>query len=188
MQHSYHSEYAGVKIRQIEPRDLEKLRVWRNDNSNSRYLRQIGVISPEMQTSWYLKYLNDPSIISFAIEETKELKRLVGSVSIYDFDGTSSNCGKTMIGDINARGRNLGGRGEILALHVGFQTRGINNYHTEVAKENIASIKMTADFMGFSQIGMRVNSDGIVENLYYLTRDDFYKKHPYLLNVEIQEG
>ncbi len=185
MRHNYSVEYEGVRIRQLEPSDLENLRIWRNNPNNSRYLKRINEITPEMQREWYERYLEDSNSIVFAIEETIELRRIVGSVSIYDLEGPLSNCGKTMIGDPDARGRNLGGRGEILALHIGFQRRGIEHYHTEVSKNNIASVKMTGGFMGFSKVGEAINENGEVDNLYHLTYDDFYKKHPYLLTALI---
>ena len=185
MRHNYCVEYEGVRIRQLEPTDLEYLRIWRNNPSNSKYLKKIKEITPEMQAKWYEQYLGDNNSIVFAIEETRELKRLVGSVSIYGFEGSLSNCGKTMIGDPDAHGRNLGGRGEILALHVGFQKRGIAEYHTEVSKDNIASVRMTGGFMGFTKVGEAKNENGEIDNLYHLSFDEFYKKHPYLLSALI---
>ena len=186
MKHSYSAAYQYTRIRQIEERDLENLRIWRNNKELSRYLRKIGEITPEMQRNWYREYLKDDNIISFAIEETETLKRAVGSVAIYDFNGPESNCGKTMIGDPEARGKGLGLRGETLALHVGFQKRGIQYYVTEVHQENAISQVMTAR-LGFLKVGFRPAPGGGLEDQFRMTKERFYEVHPEMLGVEVLE-
>lgn len=186
MKHSYSASYQYARIRQIEEKDLESLRIWRNNKALSRYLRKTGEITPEMQRKWYQDYLTDDNIISFAIEETETLKRIVGSVAIYDFNGVESNCGKTMIGDPEARGKNLGLRGETLALHVGFQKRGIQYYITEVHQENAISQVMTAR-LGFLKVGYRPAVEGGMEDQFHMTKERFYQVHPEMLDVEVLE-
>lgn len=186
MKHSYVASYQYTRIRQIEESDLEKLRIWRNNEALSRYLRHIGEISPEMQREWYRNYLLDDNIISFAIEETQTLKRLVGSASIYDFNGVESNCGKVMIGDPDAKGKGLGLRGETLVLHVGFQKRGIQYYIREVHQENASSQVMTAR-LGFLKVGCRPASIGGMEDQFRMTKERFYQVHPEMRDVEVLE-
>ena len=187
MKHNFEVTYKDVKIRQIKLEDLEYLREWRNNSVLGKYLRPIDKISPEMQLEWFNNYLEDNNIISFAIEEIDELKQLVGSVAIYDFNGVESNCGKTLIGNPSAAGRNLGFKGEVLALHVGFQKLGIEYYITEVNKDNVKSQKMTAK-LGFKKVGDRPlkYGDGY-EDCFLLTKDDFYMIHPELKEVKVNE-
>ena len=186
MKHSYEVDYDGVKIRQIKKEDLENLRVWRNRADIGKYLRPINHISEEEQLNWFEQYLNDEQNITFAIVETKTLNRMVGSVSLYDFDGSISDCGKTVIGDPEASGMNLGFKGEVLALHVGFQKLGVESYITEVNKDNIKSQKMTKK-LGFTKVGERPLPYGGEEDLFEMTKKDFYELHNELIDVEIVE-
>lgn len=94
MQHSFWVEYDNVLIRQIREADIEQMRLWRNSANISKYLRPIGEITQEMQLEWFHQYLMDENNLTFAIEETERLHRMVGTVSLYDFHGSESNCGK----------------------------------------------------------------------------------------------
>lgn len=186
MQHSFCASYNNVMVRQIQEKDLEFLRIWRNDSSNSRYLNPIPYITQEMQQKWYKDYLNDDTILTFGIVETELFNRLVGSVSIYDFSGGESNCGKTMIGDAEARGHGLGFWGEVIALHIGFQKLGIKKYITDVHEDNAASQKMTAR-LGFQKIGNHSFVNGGFQDDFEMSYERFYSVHPYLLDVSVCE-
>ena len=85
MNHQYHASYENIMLRPLERKDIENLRVWRNDATQTRFLRKIDHITPEMQEKWYESYLKDNDTIAFAIEETEHLHRMVGSLSLYDF-------------------------------------------------------------------------------------------------------
>ena len=188
MQHSFWVEYDNVLIRQIREADTEQIRLWRNSANISKYLRPIGEITQEMQLEWYHQYLLDENNLTFAIEETGRLHRMVGTVSLYDFRGSESNCGKTVIGDPEAAGNNLGFRGEVLALHIGFQKLGIQYYITEVDQENIKSQKMTA-MLGFKKVGYRpLNYRNGYEDQFKMTYKEFYEAHPYLKELEVMGG
>ena len=86
----------------MEKNDIENLRVWRNDKSKTQFLKPIGEITPEMQLEWFKKYLDNQDEITFAIEETKDLNRMVGSVTLYNFHGKVAEVGKIQIGDREA--------------------------------------------------------------------------------------
>ena len=87
MRFDYFAEYKHVRIRPLEERDIEKIRIWRNDSDNTDFLRDIGEITPEMQLNWYKKDIEDDTSCTFAIEEISELNRIVGSVAIYEIHG-----------------------------------------------------------------------------------------------------
>ena len=59
MNHNYIFYYRNVYIRQIKTEDLEKMRIWRNDISNAKYLRQISHITKRAQQQWFLDYLQN---------------------------------------------------------------------------------------------------------------------------------
>ena len=56
MKHHYSAVYGEVTIRPLERKDIENLRIWRNDASQTRFLRNIGHITREMQEKWYEGY------------------------------------------------------------------------------------------------------------------------------------
>ena len=57
MNHDYYQENKNVRIRPLLRKDLESLRKWRNDKSNTTFLRTIPYITKEMQINWYDGYL-----------------------------------------------------------------------------------------------------------------------------------
>ena len=67
--HQYHASYENIMLRPLERKDIENLRVWRNDATQTRFLRKIDHITPEMQEKWYESYLKDNDTIAFAIED-----------------------------------------------------------------------------------------------------------------------
>ena len=99
MKHSYSISYKNVALKPITENELEYLRTWRNDPANTKYLRQIPYITPEMQKKWFDSYLANGDEMTFAICETKQLGRVVGSLSLYEFCDGEAEFGKILIGD-----------------------------------------------------------------------------------------
>ena len=180
------ASYKHVTVRPIEEDDIEKLRLWRNDQEIKRFLSPIPEITKEMQQDWYHSYLKDPNIITYAIDERSELNRMVGTVSIYDFNGDIARAGKTIVGDPDARGKNIGYLGETLALYIGYQKMGISKYLTEVHEENIASQKM-AYKIGFRRVGKHKFDVFGFEDDFILNKDFFEKIHDFLPEVRLFE-
>ncbi len=137
MEHSYMALYDNVMLRPLSIEDIEKLRVWRNDENNSKFLRNIGYITSEMQLKWFNNYLNDSNEIIFAIEEVSELKRVVGSVSLYNFKYNEAEIGKILIGDEEASGRGIGRKSFVMAMKVGFSKLGLKKIVASVHQDNV---------------------------------------------------
>ena len=121
MDHNYYLEFENIIIRPLDIKDIEKLRIWRNDSKNNQFLKKIPHITKETQREWYENYLNNPDEITFAIEENKELKRLVGSVSLYDFNNDQVEFGKILIGDEEAHGKKVGLNATKAVLTIAFE-------------------------------------------------------------------
>lgn len=107
MKHSFCSEYENVVISPLLEEHIEKLRVWRNNPANSTFLRKLPYITTDMQCAWYESYLGNEDEIAFAIYETKELNRMVGSLSLLHFENNRVECGHIMVGDTEAHGRHV---------------------------------------------------------------------------------
>lgn len=52
MMHTYEASYKQTIIRPLLKKDIELMRIWRNNSILSRYLKPIGKITPEMQLKW----------------------------------------------------------------------------------------------------------------------------------------
>lgn len=180
------ASYKHVTVRPIGENDIEKLRLWRNNQEIKKFLSPIPEISKEMQQNWYHAYLKDPNIITYAIDERSELNRMIGSVSLYDFNGLIARAGKIVIGDPAARGKNLGFWGESLALYIGYQKLGIRQFKAEVHEENIPSQKMHQK-LGFRCVGKHKFCTFGFEDDFVVMKSDFEKLHHFLTDIRLFE-
>lgn len=152
MKHNYSAKYANVLLRPLCAEDIENLRTWRNNTEQTRFLRSIGYITPQMQQTWFENYLEDPDIVIFAIVENSMLNRMVGSVALYSFKGDEAEVGKIQIGDPEAAGRGLGKISLVLAMWIGFKKMGLKKIVGAVHQVNIAAHK-TDMKIGFQIVG-----------------------------------
>lgn len=161
MRHSFTASYQNIMLCPLEQRDIEKIRVWRNDSAATRFLRPIGKITPEMQQKWFDAYLKDENQIIFAIHETEKLNRMVGSVALYNFKQNSCEVGRIQIGDPEAHGMGIGRISLVMSMLIGFRNLGLKKITASVHQENISA------YRNDMQIGFRVvgNHPAIVGGL-----------------------
>ena len=171
MDHDFSIQSKNVMIRPLERKDIEQLRLWRNDPEKTKYLRQIGKITYQMQEQWFENYLKNPDEITFAIDETEELKRLVGSVSLYNFRGQVAEAGRIQIGDGSAHGRGIASISMALISKIGFGKLGLKKIVASVHRENIAAYKSYMK-IGFHVVGCHQASMGGIEDEIELTERD----------------
>ena len=187
MKHQYSAIYDNVYIRPLDKSDIEKLREWRNNNEKTKYLRKIPYITSEMQAKWFQSYLENPDELTFAIVETKELKRVVGSVSLYNFNGEMAEVGKIQIGDDEANGRGIGRKSLVMAMWIAFQELGLKKIVGSVHQENIAAhkndIKIGFQIVGNHEVPMGGLEDEIEINEQRLTEVNPYVKEIILKKV-----
>lgn len=93
MKHQYSGGFGEVVVRPLEEGDIESLRVWRNEPSNTRYLSKVPFITPEMQKKWYENYLANDEELQFAIC-FKDSGELIGSAALYDISLIDGESGK----------------------------------------------------------------------------------------------
>lgn len=187
MEHKYNASFDGVQLRPVSVTDLELLRNWRNNPSNSKFLQDIPYITLEMQQQWFQKDLLDQDSLTFAIEETRTLGRLVGSIALYHITDTAAEYGRFLIGDHQAHGLELGYKSLLLCLHMGFQVLHVQRIHMNVHERNEAA-RMTDEKIGFRLTGKHIFEKGGHELEMEITREIFYLWHPELKNVAIYTG
>ncbi len=189
MLHYWTASYDNVSVKPLEEQELELLRTWRNNSSNSAYIRQLNYITPEMQKNWFETYIKDNDNMTVAIYETKTLHRCVGSVALYNFRDEIAECGKFMIGDPEARGKGVGRLGITLCMYLGFFKMGLTAIDAVVHQDNIAALT-TDQKAGFSIVGEHLlpGGDGkVMEKELYVTKEQFMERHCFLPDVSIED-
>ena len=158
MKHNYSFSFQNVSIRPLSENDIEFLRKWRNDTNNTKYLRKIQYITPEMQSVWFEHYLSNENELCFAIDEISSLNRIVGSLSLYDFDGFQAELGKILIGDSEAHGKNIGFNSITALLFVAFNNLKLEKVILHVYTENKGAVHIY-EKAGFSVVDLhKVNN------------------------------
>lgn len=186
MRHNFSANYKNVTIRPLQKDDIEKLRIWRNDSEKTKYLRKIDNITPEMQQQWFEKYLDNNDEIMFAIEETEQLKRMVGSVALYNFKGNTAELGKIQIGDEEAHGRGLGKVSKVMAMLIGFRKLGLEKIVGAVHRENIAAHRNDMQ-IGFYIVGAHDAPMGGVEDEMEMVESRLIEVNSYVSDIVLNE-
>lgn len=158
MNHNYQIEYKNVYLRPLQGEDIENLRNWRNNPINTMYLRRIPYITQEMQTEWFEKYLKNDDEMCFAIVEKRDLNRLVGSLSLYNFGDEECLFGKILIGDKQAHGRKIGLNATIAATKIAFETLGLKKVYLYVYIDNKKAINVYQN-AGFTICDVQATTD-----------------------------
>lgn len=154
MNHGYSIKYDNLLLRPIEKNDLSDLRKWRNDKTNSRFLRKIDYITEFSQKRWFCEYLEDNTSIGFSIVENHDLNRMVGSVFLYNLDFEKNECefGKILIGDKEAHGRGIGRKATVMILEFGFKVLKVNRIYANINQKNVVANNIYIG-IGFQKIG-----------------------------------
>ncbi len=181
----YEAVYDNVRIRPLEQKDIEQLRIWRNDSSKTKFLRPIGMITPSKQLEWFEEYQKATDEIIFAIEEIKEFNQIVGSLSIYHINGETAEIGKIQIGEEKANGRGIGKKSMVMALKIGFEKMGLKKIVGSVNPQNIPAYKNDMK-IGFKVVGSHVCSEGIEEEI-QIDWESLIFANSYLGEIMIQE-
>ena len=186
MKHDYHAAYGTITIRPLRSMDIETLRVWRNDEENSRFLRKIGYITPQMQINWFQEYLNNENELVFAIDETKELKCMVGSMALYNWDRKMDTCeiGKIQIGVPEAHGKGIGRKSLVLAMKIAYQRMGVRKILASVHPDNSQAYHNDMK-IGFHVVGLIPSAVGGHEFELEITEEDVKRANDYYDSIMI---
>lgn len=142
---NYNLKYDNIMLRPLQDGDLENLRIWRNDKKKNQYLKKISFISKDSQCKWYNDYLNNETEIIFAIDEIKELHRLVGSIALYNIKDNCAEIGRIQVGDDEAHCKKIGKNAVALLSKFAFEECHIKHLLATVNKKNVASLKLFLD-------------------------------------------
>lgn len=187
MKHNYYGSYGNVELKPLVEDNIEYLRVWRNNLEETKFLRPIGTITPEMQKKWFESYLENKQDIVFGIYETNELNRLVGSLAIYDILDGRAEIGKIQIGDPDAHGKGIGRISLVIAMKIGFELLGLNEIYASVHQENI-SARSNDLKIGFKIVGNHPSCVGGLEDEIIINKEQLYSANDYCADIKIYKG
>jgi RimJ/RimL family protein N-acetyltransferase len=139
LRHNYSLQHKNVMLRPLARTDLEFLRNWRNDPETSRFLSPIPYIMPDSQSEWFEKESADSGSCTFAIEETERLRRIIGSVALYNIEGDTAEFGRFMLSS-ETRGMGIGQIAVKLILQFGYRMLSLSRITAEVHQKNNAAI------------------------------------------------
>lgn len=187
MVHQYEAQYENLLLRPLQEQDIEYLRSWRNNKEQTQYLRPIPYITQEMQLGWFQRYLENPDEIVFAIVETRDLNRIIGSVAIYEFGQTCAEVGKIQIGDPAAFGHGYGRMAMTMAVWLGIQKLGLQKLTASVHRENLSAHKSYMR-MGFRIVGDHPAVMGGVEDEIEIDGKRLAEVNPFVENILLRDG
>lgn len=173
MYHDYSIDYKNITLRPLREQDIEYLRKWRNDPRNTTFLRRIPFISAEMQKVWFDNYINNDNEMCFAIIENKDLNRIVGSLSLYEFSDNMCLFGKILVGDEEAHGKKIGLNATKAALIIAFDKLKLQTVNLYVYYDNIVAKKIYKE-AGFVIESIRRADDGKKELIMTIDRRNFF--------------
>ena len=145
MKHSYIITTDRLRFRQIEPGDLECVRIWRNNDLTRKWFLDNSIITPEQQLIWYKNYIDNNRDIMFIIEEMVNINAPIGTIALYniDTDRQTTDAGRLMIGNPEVRNRGFGLESLKAMCDFAFYQLGIKKIRCEVFEDNFSSMKMS---------------------------------------------
>jgi diamine N-acetyltransferase len=147
-----------ICLRLLTEADLPLTLSWRNQAEIRRWFLSSDMITPEQHAAWFRKYQERDNDLVFIIEETRDLRKPVGQISLYDIhpQEKTAEYGRLMIGEMDARGKGLAKAATLLVLACGFGQLGLEEIHLEVFKDNLAALRVY-ESVGFVACGEREN-------------------------------
>jgi RimJ/RimL family protein N-acetyltransferase len=131
-------------LRLLRAEDLPTTLAWRNREDIRVQFIHSDIITWEQHLAWWEQYQAKNNDFVFIIEETQQLHRPVGQVSLYniDLEKREAEYGRLMIGDNEARGRGLAKRATELLIAWAFNSVGLKRIYLEVFANNRVAVNL----------------------------------------------
>jgi RimJ/RimL family protein N-acetyltransferase len=155
-------ENDALRLRLLEEADLEMTLRWRNQEHIRRWFVYSAVLTAEQHQEWFQHYLRRDNDLVFIIEETQQLKKPVGQISLYDIDFKNgiAEFGRLMIGEADAQRKGFAKAASNLLVNFGFDQLQLKEIKLEVFKDNLSAFRIY-EAIGFSITGEK-------DNLYHM--------------------
>ncbi|MFJ4195316.1 GNAT family N-acetyltransferase [Pseudomonas sp. NPDC089534] len=138
-----------VKIRLLEPADLEATLNWRNRDENRRWFINSNIIEWDNHVKWFESYQKKSDDFVFVIESDGER---VGQCAVYgiDLQRKRAEVGRFLAAPEGA-GKGYIKRGCQLLIETCWQQLALDSVFLEVLEENVRAIKLY-EKLGFNEV------------------------------------
>lgn len=135
-----------VSLRLLEEADLPRTLAWRNQDHIRRWFVHSDVITAEDHRRWFAGYRERDDDFVFVIEETLDLRRPVGQVSLYRIDWSRHRAeyGRLMIGAPEAARRGLGRDATDVLIRYATTALGMREIVLDVFADNAPALAIYA--------------------------------------------
>lgn len=141
-----------IRLRPIQQRDIERIRIWRNDERVRNCFVYSEVISKEQQEIWWNEYKTRDDDRMYVIEKQDD-GFAIGAVALYAITAQCCEFGRLMIGEPSALGGGYALEAVQLLTQFGIEELGVQNVFLEVFVDNRKAISIyeKAGYMPIAQ-------------------------------------
>ncbi|MEK4418463.1 GNAT family N-acetyltransferase [Bacillus sp. FSL K6-0268] len=140
----------SICIREIEERDIELIRNWRNQDKIRQYFLNQNYITEQQQQEWFQMYKQKKDDKMFIIEKSGAKNTRIGAFAFYyiDLHKHTAEFGRLMIGEESFVGKGFGKQAVILACKYAFEQLNIEEIYVYILTHNTKVIQLHKD-IGF---------------------------------------
>ena len=143
-----------VRLRLLEEADLPVTLAWRNQDHIRTWFVHADLLTWEQHQNWSTQYFQRDNDFIFVIEETRDLHKPVGQISLYniEWDQRRAEYGRLLIGEPEAVGKGVAKEATNVLLDFAFGQLGLAEVALEVFSTNLAAIAIYRAY-GFCEVG-----------------------------------
>lgn len=162
-------EGYGVLLKRLTEDKIELIRNWRNDPKISKYMEFRDYITPEMQLKWFKKIDNDCNFYFIIEVDGNE----IGLVNVRDVDYQKKEGeGGIFIYDDSYLNSMVSFQTALILNDFCFEKLGLERMVAHIMSDN----KRAIDYNKHQGYKIQPNQEGIMNQLYYLSRTDYFEK------------
>lgn len=166
----------GIILSRLTEYKIEVVRNWRNDPKIAQYMEFKDYITPKMQLDWFKKINNDNNYFFIIEFEGRE----IGLINVKEIDNDEKmGEGGIFIYDDNYLNSDVSFRASLCLNDFCFETLQLKRMKAHILRNNKRAIQFNK-FLGYK---IAENQDGILNQLYYLTKDDYSIKKEKIIKL-----
>lgn len=143
-----------VRLRLLEEADLPMTLAWRNQEHIRVWFVHADPLTWEQHKNWCTQYFQRDNDFIFIIEETRDLHKPVGQISLYniEWDQGRAEYGRLLIGEPEAAGKGVAKEATHVLLDYAFGPLGLAEITLEVFSTNLPAMAIYRA-CGFLEVG-----------------------------------
>jgi diamine N-acetyltransferase len=152
-----------IHLRLLEESDLPMTLKWRNQDHIRKWFIHSEVLSIKQHQKWFDEYLKKDNDYLFIIEESMDVNRPVGQISLYNIDWAShcAEYGRLIIGEADACGKGIAKEASLMLLNYAFTILKIKGIYLEVFENNYSAIAVYRA-CGFQEVPKYPRPEGLM--------------------------